>query len=251
MISETNFLWLYALNRIYGLRDVTAVCDLGAQELNPVYPEVWDKTLRKFAEFCECPNADLADCRSSAELWRRLNREIVSIDMVGADPSVIKFDLNTDEVRPEHRSHFDLVTNYGTSEHVFNQFNCFRAMHDLTKPGGVIVHEVPSVGYENHGLYTYPIKFFWRLCRDNNYLCLDLWMSRDPLNATPKPDVSDFMWRSNFQVREESDHPVNFYRLARDEYRSSDGSIYAILKKIEDAPFQAPLDIDDVAAARG
>jgi hypothetical protein len=35
---------------------------------------------------------------------------------------------------------FDYVVNNGTSEHIFDQANIFRLIHDATKLGGVMIH---------------------------------------------------------------------------------------------------------------
>lgn len=47
---------------------------------------------------------------------------------------------------------FDVVTDFGTSEHVFDNAQCWRTMYALTKPGGFIVLESPHQGYLDHGL---------------------------------------------------------------------------------------------------
>jgi len=42
----------------------------------------------------------------------------------------------------EHQIRFQLVTNNGTGEHVFNQDAIYRNVHQLTVPGGLMLHEV-------------------------------------------------------------------------------------------------------------
>jgi hypothetical protein len=53
------------------------------------------------------------------------------------------------------RDAFDLVINAGTTEHVSNQENAFRVIHDLTKRGGMMNHEVPAGGMIDHGFFSY------------------------------------------------------------------------------------------------
>jgi len=49
---------------------------------------------------------------------------------------------------------FDLVTDFGTGEHVFDQAQVWRTIHDLTKVGGFIVFDRPaSCGWPGHGFY--------------------------------------------------------------------------------------------------
>lgn len=45
-------------------------------------------------------------------------------------------DLDVYQVEPHFIGHFDLVANFGTTEYVFNQFQCFRNMHYPTAIGG-------------------------------------------------------------------------------------------------------------------
>lgn len=42
---------------------------------------------------------------------------------------------------------FDVVTDFGTSEHVDGQYQCFKNIHDLTKVGGLMVRTLPLVGH--------------------------------------------------------------------------------------------------------
>ena len=60
---------------------------------------------------------------------------------------------------------FDILTNFGTSEHIENEYACWKNMHDLVKQGGLFVHAVPLVGnWYRHGLYKYTQEFFTSLC---------------------------------------------------------------------------------------
>lgn len=93
-----------------------------------------------------------------------------SIDMHGTEASVYH-DLN----HPlEGWGEFDLVTNLGTSEHIFNQYQFFKTMHDATKPGGTMIHSVPNQGCYDHGFYNYHPTFFFDLCEANKYSLLTL-----------------------------------------------------------------------------
>ena len=48
---------------------------------------------------------------------------------------------------------FDLVTDFGTGEHVFDQAQVWRTLHQLTKVDGYLVFDRPSQGYRSHGFY--------------------------------------------------------------------------------------------------
>lgn len=67
---------------------------------------------------------------------------------------------------------FDIVTNFGTSEHVEHetQVQVFRNAHDLCRFGGLMVHAVPRAGTcKGHGAWKYTADWFERLARGLNY----------------------------------------------------------------------------------
>jgi len=73
---------------------------------------------------------------------------------------------------PRGDGSFDVVTNFGTSEHVFNQAAVMRFAHELMKPGGVFLCTLPSAGGRDHGFFNYQPSFFWNLARANDYQIL-------------------------------------------------------------------------------
>ncbi len=64
---------------------------------------------------------------------------------------------------------FDLVTNNGTGEHIFDQGAVFRNAHELTKPGGFMIHCLPCNNYVNHGFYSFNPILFMDLAAINDY----------------------------------------------------------------------------------
>lgn len=78
---------------------------------------------------------------------------------------------------------FDVVTNIGTGEHVFNQYQVFRTIHARTRPGGVMYHSLPNQGCYDHGFYNYHPTFVHDLAQANGYQVLALVLadvSRQP-----------------------------------------------------------------------
>ena len=82
----------------------------------------------------------------------------------------IEHDLNQEL---HHTQQYDLVTNLGTAEHVFNQARVFRTIHELCKPEGVMLHALPGNAWGNHGLYRYTRAFLDALEAANHYERLD------------------------------------------------------------------------------
>jgi hypothetical protein len=110
----------------------------------------------------------LAGAPLSRPFWTWLGLDYACIDIDGS-PGSIPLDLNFDEVPAEARGKHQLVTNFGSTEHIANQANAFKVIHDLTAPGGVMLHNLPLQGHFNHGFINYNPKFFWTLARDNGY----------------------------------------------------------------------------------
>lgn len=118
---------------------------------------------------------------------RRLARAFDNSDItyrsldIHDDDGVIQADLNHYRVPSQWRGRFDIVTNFGTTEHVLDQINAFRVMHDFAKLGGLFVHRVPFSGYYNHGLFAYNPVFFIFLSHANGYEIETLGLSQPHL----------------------------------------------------------------------
>ncbi|GIL00712.1 MAG: hypothetical protein BroJett030_06110 [Alphaproteobacteria bacterium] len=101
--------------------------------------------------------------------------EYECIDLDGANDAHV-FDLNKPLDTTYHFTKtFDLVTNHGTTEHAFDQFRCFENVHKLAKVGGLIIHALPSQGYQNHSFFNYHPSFFLDTAAANDYDVLGLY----------------------------------------------------------------------------
>jgi len=70
---------------------------------------------------------------------------------------------------------FDLVTNIGTGEHVFNQAAVFGNCHDWCRPGGLMLHTLPWLNWLNHGFFSFQPSLFLDLAKDNGYEVVTLF----------------------------------------------------------------------------
>lgn len=72
---------------------------------------------------------------------------------------------------------FDLVTNSGTGEHIFNQYAVFKNAHDLSHK--YMLHVLPFSPWINHGFFNYNPILFRDLAFANSYtsmVCIgDRW----------------------------------------------------------------------------
>ena len=96
----------------------------------------------------------LAGAPLAREFWTWLGLSYASIDIDGS-PGSIPLNLNYDEVPTAFIGKYDVVTNFGTTEHVANQLQSFKIAHDLATPGGLMLHVLPTSGGLNHGLVSY------------------------------------------------------------------------------------------------
>ena len=92
-----------------------------------------------------------------------------SID-ANQDFGAIPHDLNLPFTDETLYNQFDLLTDHGTNEHVFNIAEAFRTMHRLCKPGGIIV--IMQAVYGGNGYYNFDLSFFEGMAADNNYRIL-------------------------------------------------------------------------------
>ena len=95
-------------------------------------------------------------------------KSFVSIDLNARDGS-LPLDLTKPIQIDNIGGPFNLVTNFGTTEHVPDQYPCFKNIHDLCSVGGLMYHVVPRVNYwdgkgcgckKAHCPYYYDSDFF-------------------------------------------------------------------------------------------
>lgn len=145
------------------------------------------------------------------------------------------FDLNGMSVPRELVGQFDSVLNFGTTEHVMNQYNAMRVIHDAVRPGGYIVHEVPSLGFIDHGYIAYTPRFFFDLAGYNEYEVVE-FAYRGPAQGKPIMNIVN-------------DYKQHFPALGRyapipeiGGHTATDFAIYIIYRKVKNLPFRSPME---------
>jgi len=118
--------------------------------------------------------------------------------------------------------------NTGTTEHIANQENAFRVIHDFARVGAVMYHEVPVCMF-GHGLINYSPKFFLQLFRQNLYEPLFIRTHAWESAAIPRyVRAMNRKWGRG--------QTFNFEGV-------KDITITAALRKVVDRPFVTPLDL--------
>lgn len=129
--------------------------------------------------YCDVPLEDLkrdygvvptsADVFELAKKFYRAvlgEHRMIAIDLDGR-PAALEYDLN----RPvsQRLPQFDLLINTGTIEHIFDQRQVWQTCHEITAPGGLMVHVAPMAGWFNHGFYTIQPTLIADLAAANGY----------------------------------------------------------------------------------
>jgi hypothetical protein len=164
--------------------DSIVACDFGSMEFdsrmaenNPLFEALFRARGKDVpADFYASDGRMYGTC---GDMWRALGASYSSYDIDGRFGSTA-LDLNVDQIPEEQRETSTLTMNGGTSEHVFNQYNFFLQVHNVTQVGGLMMHVVPFHFAQNHGLYSYSATFFHSLAQYNGYETLGMWQSGKP-----------------------------------------------------------------------
>lgn len=203
------------------------IAEFGAQEFMP--PLSADEALSVFTRRRPRLTPSVGEAerigaeRWTAALYEALGFRYVSFD-IALGRSTRYTDLNRESVPDDMRGRADLVTNFGTTEHIINQMNCFEFIHDLTKPGGIIWHNLPASDYLGHGFFKYDVNFFFTMARSNDYEILE--------------------WRTNMHVNSDEFYrtPDFFHELGLPRLEPRASSVEFVFRKRHDAPFAPPID---------
>jgi SAM-dependent methyltransferase len=155
---------------------------------------------------CELGNQTLKNAKQRRTIYKRMGlkgvepasvrewylsmgfSDYVAID-VNQERDSIAMDLNLD--LQEHYGYtntFDLVTNNGTGEHVFDQLNVFRNTHNLCKQGGAMIHCLPCFRWLDHGFYNFNPNLFTALATANHYRVSHLWLAQNNMDQLAELD---------------------------------------------------------------
>ena len=216
------------------------ICELGNQEIQ-VTREAAD-AMHSFAQGRRASNPAL----TLAELKRILDGHIgrqmyvrdvylaggfdyVSVD-VNEEGGARFVDLNYWPNEAAALGKFDVVTNFGTSEHVANQASAFATVHHLLAPGGIAIHEIPMVHYLNHALVDVTPRFFRSLATLNDYTIVSARILTQCIDQAPA-----FHYGTD----------ILFVDGAREMLRESTlaAAAFVVLRKNSDTPFIPPVDV--------
>jgi SAM-dependent methyltransferase len=172
------------------------------------------------------------------ELLERAGLKYLSFDIADGYKTQI-FDLNRGILEERLRGAFDTVINFGTTEHVLNQLNAFRIIHDAVKPGGHIVHNLPCVGYIDHGFFAYTPRVFFDIAGYNDYELVYFEFQKPTQGKELYSIVRDY--RQYFPSLSTTLESAANTELG--SFVASDISVLVVFRKKKDLHFCIPLEL--------
>ena len=166
------------------LDGLNSVIEIGAQDLNEShisfvldFPHSVPKTTRALTNDEKLTAKGMLPQR----MYQKIGiTQYESIDTNGHNNAHV-FDMNKDLAQDYgYQEKFDLVTNFGTTEHICNQAQIFKNIHDLCNVNGIMIGIVPFQGAVDHGFFNYQPLFFEHIALANDYDMNLYWTIASP-----------------------------------------------------------------------
>lgn len=176
MLDLVSIDWLITLKKRGFFTNRNSILELGPQDISPqINPEV---LLRRFKNFLDCDFQvnkiyKDKDFIKGAQIffYKSLGLDNYHSFDIADTTSSTKVDLN--EPLRNFNKKFDIITNFGTAEHVFNIGQVFKTIDELISDNGLVLHILPTFGDINHGFWNIHPTVYYDLSRKNNYEILD------------------------------------------------------------------------------
>jgi hypothetical protein len=91
-----------------------------------------------------------------------------SLDVSNYEDATIVWDLQN-TVPDDLQSRYDLILDFGTTEHIFDMAAVQNNIHSMLKPGGMYVALNGRTGWCSHGLYQFTPEFGFVVAEKYNY----------------------------------------------------------------------------------
>ncbi|MBI5124233.1 MAG: hypothetical protein HZA72_02310 [Candidatus Omnitrophica bacterium] len=175
---------------------------------------------------------------SAKPFYAMLGAEKYSCIDLDTGLGAIPIDLNFPLEDKSLYNQYDLVTDYGMNEHVFNTAEAYRTMHRLCKQYGIIVIE--QFVYHGNGYYGYEPSFFEGIAAANNY---KIFFSSYVIGITKRASAGSL---NQFHIPFSSD-----LLDALDWSKVSEIGISYVMQKQTDSDFRYPYEGQYLSKAYG
>ena len=169
----------------------------------------------------------------SKYLWESLGiNDYKCIDMDGENNAIVH-DLNKPFGDKSLFNKFDIVTDFGSCEHVFNVAECYKTMHNLTKPGGYMI--IAQATLKGNGYFKFDQSFFEGMAAANNYnVVYNSYM------ITTGSKTENGSWHEFHIPRNEELLKVMDYSKLSQSEKGSYINIYCVFQKTNENEFKIP-----------
>lgn len=263
-ISNVMAHWFEGLHARGVFKGLRSVLELGPQDLVLSRPVLANFATRVTGvEHCLVATETIFFENSQVRWWTA-TRDFYAMlgldDYHGADIDDQRADYSIDLNKPTQLGRqFDVITNFGTAEHLFNLPNAMELIHDHLKPGGVALHVMPTRGQYNHGFYAINSTFYRNLAQYNHYEVVDLvnvpdfggqheFLDKHEKAGDRPPRASILV---DIRTTDDAAREREFAKLVVE--RPADASqvfdyVFAAFRKTADAPFVQPQQTDSQAS---
>lgn len=174
-INNVTFDWLLKLEAAGIIGHGESMLELGPQDI--VVPPL--QVMARLSQF-QRPGVEIGSVIAAGGGLTPFSQKIMYAALgigqyLSADIGDPRADYRIDLNYPiqEHLRTYDLITNFGTAEHVFNVGQVFVTIHQLLKDGGIVLHVLPTLGDCNHGFWNIHPTVYFDIARENGYEILD------------------------------------------------------------------------------
>ncbi len=176
------------------------------------------------------------------ELFEAAGMHYESFDIANGYRTTV-LDLNHAVLPAGLQRKFDLVLNFGTTEHILNQLNCFKVIHDATAVGGHMHHCLPAVGCVDHGYITYTGRCFFDIAGYNDYELVACWFD-GPIESGGCVLDGLRSYKNHFPVLNDALKALELTEQGRvlRELKIPDIGINVVYRKVRDKPFWGALE---------
>jgi hypothetical protein len=152
-----------------GLGPGSRICDCGSQDFAASQMPYVNEILKTHYGLEPFPEDRITPAR---DVFLRIGYDYTCVDVDRRDGTVY-VDFHSGRFPRDLYGTFDVTMNAGTSEHLVTPLSLMVFMHQTTKAGGIMWHQVPVFGWANHGLNNLTPKFWHQLAAYNRYQILE------------------------------------------------------------------------------
>lgn len=145
---------------------------------------------------------------------------------------------------------FDVITDFGTLEHVFNCAAALNFIHGHLNVGGLALHVLPTRGDYNHGFYNFHSIWFRDLAQANGYEIIgmvyvpDFGRQHERMADGVEPTLLNVTEMDDVEAERDFTVTSALRLVARRWFKNINPRIYdyifAAMKKVKDSPFVMP-----------